>query len=144
MNILPLHNNSKTLCFMNSPKIWTKNFISYLKESHTELYVTITNILRMIYSIVFLAIISSISYIIGYNCIETTEIIKLTDEIGPLAYVVISILGSGAFMLVLCIFTATLWTIDVVMMIIIFSYMTICEFIVALKQYNATAKNLNV
>jgi hypothetical protein len=98
----------------------------------------------MIYSIVFLAIISSISYIIGYNCIETTEIIKLTDEIGPLAYVVISILGSGAFMLVLCIFTATLWTIDVVMMIIIFSYMTICEFIVALKQYNATAKNLNV
>lgn len=128
---------------MNSPKLWTQNFIYYLKETHPELYMTIIYILQNCYTVISGIIIICLLYFIGFCCITNDEKNRLYEETGVIFYVVIFSVGVSIALLLTIIYKivklATISIID----FIIQMYNIINKFVSALQQYTHNINEIN-
>jgi len=78
--LLPLHNKSKSIHFIYSPKLWIQNFISYLEINNKPLYDTIINYLHILKIIIFVIVLIICSNSIGYYCISKNDVDRLYEE----------------------------------------------------------------
>lgn len=138
MHILPIHNKSKTIHFINSPKLWTKNFLAYLEENHRDLYLIIMNVLNIIKNSIITLLIICVLYLIGYNVFP--DIDKLIEETGMASYVIIPLLGLALCLAICGVFMFTTYFIDITIEILFNLYDVTRKFIMALQQYIDTDK----
>lgn len=136
--LLPLHNKSKSIHFIYSPKLWTQNFISYLEINNKHLYDTILNWLAIfkISTIVILLIIC-FNYI-GYYCLDKDDVDRLHKETGMvvISYIVVTVIGMGICFALIGMYCAIYSSIRLIVQFILQIYDTIVSIIAALRAYN--------
>ena len=135
-SLLPLHNKSKSIYFINSPKLWTKNFLSYLEEKHSELYITTSNALEIFKYFVIISLIISILYLVGYCCLSKIDDLYEDINLDIVAHLVVATMGMGILgsLFILCMILNLFITFTI--KIILNIYNTLFDLIVVLYVYN--------
>ena len=141
--LLPLHNKSKSIHFIYSPKLWMQNFISYLEINNKPLYDTIINwlaILKISISVILLIICFNF---IGYYCLDKDDVDRLHKEIGMdvLSYIVITVIGMGICFALIGMYCAIYSSMSIIVQFILQIYDTIFSIIAALRAYNNNLVN---
>jgi hypothetical protein len=141
--LLPLHNKSKSIHFIHSPKLWTQNFISYLEINNKHLYDTILHwlaILKISISVILLIICFNF---IGYYCLDKDDVDRLHKETGMdvLSYIVITIIGMGICFALIGIYCTIYSSMSIIVQFILQIYDTIFSIIAALRDYNNNLVN---
>lgn len=142
MNIpifLPLYSNTKTksIYFLNSPKLWTRNFFSYLEKNHCELYSKILTGIFILKVILITILILFVSYFTGYYFVNKIfEINEFHKKNNIIFCFILTMIGLGIF-LVFLIFS-NVFSVSVYFIIdsIIKIYITLLDFISVLQTYN--------
>ena len=79
--LLPLHAKSKSIKFIDSPKLWMGNFFTYLKKNHFALYLSIKNSFSVLKYFLTLLATTLLSYRIGAFVVN--ESINLSNPSNP-------------------------------------------------------------
>jgi hypothetical protein len=134
---LPLHNKSKSITFINSPKLWLQNFLSYLETNNKPLYNTIITCWKVIMAVILIVDMIFIGYFIGYTCFDK-DIYKSDIE----AYYVLTILGISLCFLIIIILNTLGWFTIFIIQFSLQVYNTIIDLLDSLRAYNSS-KNKN-
>lgn len=140
---LPLHNKSKSITFINSPKLWLKNFLSYLETNNKPLYDTIITCWKVIVAVILIVGMIFIGYFIGYTCFDKNKLrINQENESDFEAYFVLTVLGISLCLLVIIVLNALCWFTIFIIQFSFKAYNTIIELLDSLCAYNSI-KNKN-
>jgi len=141
--LLPVHNKSKSIHFIYSPKLWIQNFISYLEINNKPLYDTIINYLQILKISIFIIVLIICFNSIGYYCTSKNDVDRLYEEIGIdyLSYLIVTIVGVGICFAFLGMYCAIYSSIILIVQFILQIYDTIFSIISALRAYNNNLVN---
>jgi hypothetical protein len=141
--LLPLHNKSKSIHFIYSPKLWIQNFISYLEINNKPLYDTIINYLHILKISIFVIVLIICFNCIGYYCISKNDVDRLYEETGIdcLSYLIVTLVGIGICFALFGMYCAIYSSIILMIQFILQIYDTIFSIISALRAYNNNLVN---
>lgn len=137
---LPLHNKSKTIHFIYSPKLWFQNFISYLETNNNPLYNTIINCVIFIKIFIFGILCLICFYCIGYiilinNSIKDRDRLYKEEHVVTVNLVILS-MGVATCFVLLTIFNILHFFIIYIFQFSLQLYNTIIDLIASLRAYN--------
>ena len=134
---LPLHNKSKSITFINSPKLWLRSYISYLETNNKPLYNTIITCWIVIVAVILIVIMIFIGYFIGYTCFNKDKDTLLDNPNSDVeAYFVLTILGISLCFFIIVVLNALGWITIFIIQFSIQAYNTIIELLNSLRAYN--------
>jgi hypothetical protein len=138
---LPLHNKSKSISFINSPKLWFQNFLSYLETNHKSLYDTIISCLMFIKTVFRCIVLVTCLYFVGYICTDKDVKDRAHEEIGIASHLVVATFGCGICFLLYIIYEILGWFICFMIQFSLQVYNTIIELLASLRAYNSSTNN---
>ena len=145
--LLPTYtkSKSKSISFINSPKLWFSNFMNWLKQNHFKLYIFVVNIFYFIKYFLTFLFFNLLSFQVGYFIICTiknSDNIKEIKNNGGIQLCIMSL--SFGFTLLLLLFM-----VYIIMRFLIFellknAYLNILDFITVLQLYNSYKNKLDI
>lgn len=134
---LPLHNKSKSITFINSPKLWLRSYLSYLETNNKPLYSTIITCWIVIVAVILIVTMIFIGYFIGYTCFNKDKDTLLDNpESDVEAYFVLTTLGISLCLCIIVVLNALCWVTIFIIKFSIQAYNTIIELVTSLRAYN--------
>lgn len=101
--LLPLHTKSKSINFIDSPKLWMRNFFTYLKKNHPRIYLSIKNSFSLLKY--FLSLLATILVSYQFGAFVLNEISEPDNIIykEPITYNIVSLIFGFALLYLIAI-----------------------------------------